>query len=245
MTQPLPNAGQTRVVIADDEPLARRRLRALLAQHRDFEIIAECASGPETVNVVTTLRPDVVLLDIEMPDLSGLALVHELPEPKPKVVFVTAHEQYAVSAFGVRALDYILKPFDEERFETTLARIRDEVREKRSSRGGSPPQLGDIVVDLGARRVSRSGRLIVLRRREFDALVRLMLHPGQVVTRNELLRDVWGYKTDVVSRTVDTHIFELRRKLGLGASEPGYIETVARIGYRMLGEPGTARSDNE
>jgi two-component system LytT family response regulator len=232
------------VVVADDEPLARRRLRALLAQHGDFEIIAECSSGPETVDVVTTLRPDVVLLDIEMPDLSGLALVRELPEPKPKVVFVTAHEQYAVGAFGVRALDYILKPFDEERFECTLARIRDEVGEKRSPRGGSRPQLGDIVVDSGARRVYRAGRLIVLRRREFDALVRLMLHPGQVVTRSELLREVWGYKTDVVSRTVDTHIFELRRKLGLGPSEPGYIETVARIGYRMLGEVRAAHGDS-
>ena len=83
MTQPLPNASRTRVVVADDEPLARRRLRALLAAHRDFEIIAECSSGPETVTVVTTLRPDVVLLDIEMPDLSGLALVRELPEPRP------------------------------------------------------------------------------------------------------------------------------------------------------------------
>ena len=66
-------------------------------------------------------------------------------------------------------------------------------------------------------------------------LVRLIAHAGQVVTRGELLQEVWGYKTDVVSRTVDTHIFELRRKLGVGPDEAGYIETVARIGYRMVG----------
>lgn len=242
MTQPLPNAGRTRVVVADDEPLARRRIRALLAQQSDFEIIAECATGPETVHVVTTLRPDVVLLDIEMPDLSGLALVQDLPVPRPKIVFVTAHEQYALSAFGVRALDYLLKPFDEERFENTLSRIREEIARGDghvARRGRSPEpgrlRLGDVVVDTGARRLWLDGRQIVLRRKEFDVLVRLMSHPGRVVTRGELLRDVWGYKTDVVSRTVDTHIFELRRKLGLGASEPGYIETVARIGYRVIG----------
>ena len=238
MTYPLPNASRARVVLADDEPLARRRLRALLAPHRDFEIIAECANGPETVRVVTALRPDVVLLDIEMPDISGLALVAELPEPKPKIVFVTAHERYAVGAFGVRALDYVLKPFDEERFEATLKRIRDEIgrEEGRGQRGSrSTLRLGDIVVDTGARSLRRGGRQIVLRRKEFDVLVRLIGQPGQVVTRGELLREVWGYKTDVVSRTVDTHIFELRRKLGLGPDEPGYIETVARIGYRMIG----------
>ena len=238
MAHPLPNAPRARVVLADDEPLARRRLRALLAPHADFEIIAECASGPETVRVVTALRPDVVLLDIEMPDLSGLALVADLPEPKPKIVFVTAHERYAVGAFGVRALDYVLKPFDEERFESTLERIRDDIarEEGRRNRGArSILRLGAIVVDVGARSLRHGGRQIVLRRKEFDVLVRLIAHPGQVVTRGELLRDVWGYQTDVVSRTVDTHIFELRRKLGLGPDEPGYIETVARIGYRIFG----------
>lgn len=239
MTQPLPNAVRTRVVVADDEPLARRRIRALLAQHSDFEIVAECANGPETVNVVATLRPDVVLLDIDMPDLSGLALVHGLPTPRPKIVFVTAHEQYAVSAFGVRALDYVLKPFDEERFENTLSRIREEIAREAGHaarrKQARELRLGDIVVDTGARLLWRAGRQVVLRRKEFDVLVRLMSQPGEVVTRTELLRDVWGYKTDVVSRTVDTHIFELRRKLGVGASELGYIETVARIGYRILG----------
>jgi DNA-binding response OmpR family regulator len=238
MAHPSPNAARARVVLADDEPLARRRLRALLAPHADFEIIAECASGPETVRVVTALRPDVVLLDIEMPDLSGLALVASLPEPKPRIVFVTAHERYAVGAFGVRALDYVLKPFDEERFVSTLDRIRDEIarEEGRGSRGVRPTlRLGTIVVDTGARSLQHGSRQIVLRRKEFDVLVRLIAHPGQVVTRGELLREVWGYKTDVVSRTVDTHIFELRRKLGLEPGEPGYIETVARIGYRMIG----------
>jgi DNA-binding response OmpR family regulator len=96
-------------------------------------------------------------------------------------------------------------------------------------------RLGTIVVDTGARSLQHGSRQIVLRRKEFDVLVRLIAHPGQVVTRGELLREVWGYKTDVVSRTVDTHIFELRRKLGLEPDEPGYIETVARIGYRMIG----------
>jgi DNA-binding response OmpR family regulator len=226
------------VVLADDEPLARRRLRTLLTPHTDFEIIAECATGPDTVRAVTALRPDVVLLDIEMPDLSGLALVAELPDPKPKIVFVTAHERYAVGAFGVRALDYVLKPFDEERFESTLERVRTEIarEEGRRSRGGrSILRLGAIVVDTGARSLRHGGRQIVLRRKEFDVLVRLIAHAGQVVTRGELLQEVWGYKTDVVSRTVDTHIFELRRKLGVGPDEAGYIETVARIGYRMVG----------
>ena len=233
---------RTRVLIADDEPLARRRIRALLAPHDDFEVIGECEDGHEAMQRLAALRPDVLLLDIEMPEISGLSLARGLPQPPPIVVFITAYERYAVDAFAVPALDYLLKPFDEERFQVTLDRIRRE--RTRAQRGDAAVPhvaervtLADIDVDLRARRVWRGQREVVLRRKEFDVLVRLLSTPGEVVTREELLQNVWAYKSGVVSRTIDTHVCEVRRKLGHQAGEPGYIETVARFGYRVLTPP--------
>ena len=227
-------SARVRVIIADDEPLARRRIRAMLAPHEDFEIVGECADGVETVQMLATLQPDVLLLDIEMPEVSGMALARGLAEPPPIVVFITAYERYAVDAFAVQALDYLLKPFDEERFQVTLKRIRSALAKGRTPASAGRIALADIEVDLRARRAWRNGQQVVLRRREFDVLVRLLTTPGDVVTRDELLRDVWGYKSGVVSRTIDTHVCEVRRKLGHQAGEPGYIETVARFGYRIL-----------
>ena len=114
-----------RTVIVDDEPLARRRLRALLAAHSDVEVVAECADGPEAVAAITRERPDLVFLDVQMPEGDGFSVVRAVGvEQMPTVVFVTAYDQYALDAFEVHALDYLLKPFDEDRFVATLERVR-------------------------------------------------------------------------------------------------------------------------
>ena len=112
-----------RVVIADDEPLARSSLRRLLGAHRDIAIVAECRDGREAARAITGLAPDLVFLDIQMPELDGFGVVREVgPERMPAVVFVTAYDEFAVRAFEVQALDYLLKPFSDERFEAALAR---------------------------------------------------------------------------------------------------------------------------
>jgi two-component system LytT family response regulator len=112
-----------RVAIVDDEPLAREVLRQYLAGHEDFEVVAECANGFEAVRAVTQHDPDVLFLDIQMPKLDGFEVL-ALLDRSPAVVFVTAYDEYALRAFEVHALDYLLKPFSEERFGAVLERIK-------------------------------------------------------------------------------------------------------------------------
>jgi two-component system, LytTR family, response regulator len=112
-----------RVVIVDDEPLAREVLREYLAADEEFEIVAECANGFEAVRAVTQHDPDVLFLDIQMPKLDGFEVL-ALLDRSPAVVFVTAHDEYALRAFEVHALDYLLKPYSEERFRAVLERIK-------------------------------------------------------------------------------------------------------------------------
>ena len=112
-----------RAVIVDDEPLARDLLRRLLAAHDDIEIVGEAADGDAAVIAIARVRPDVVFLDIEMPGRDGFGVIAALAEP-PAIVFVTAHDQYAVRAFDVQAVDYLRKPFDDQRLAVTLERVR-------------------------------------------------------------------------------------------------------------------------
>jgi two-component system LytT family response regulator len=114
-----------RAILVDDEPLARDVLREYLAAAEDFEIVAECANGFEAVRAVTEHDPDVLFLDIQMPKLDGFEVL-ELLDRSPIVVFVTAYDDYALRAFEVHALDYLLKPFSEERFRAVLQRIKSQ-----------------------------------------------------------------------------------------------------------------------
>jgi two-component system, LytTR family, response regulator len=117
-----------RTVIVDDEPWARTRIATLLSSEEDFEVVAACASGDEAISAVTTLAPHVVFLDVQMPGLDGFEVVDAVGvEAMPIVVFATAHDDYALKAFEAQALDYLLKPFDEERFRRTVRRVRREV----------------------------------------------------------------------------------------------------------------------
>jgi two-component system, LytTR family, response regulator len=115
-----------RAVIVDDEPLSRTVLREYLAEHPDFQIIAECANGFEAVQAVNDLRPDLVFLDVQMPKLDGFEVL-ELIGADVAVIFVTAYDQYALRAFNVHAVDYLLKPFSPERLQDALGRARERV----------------------------------------------------------------------------------------------------------------------
>ena len=126
-------AERYRVVIADDEPFARERLRMLLAPHGSWAIVAECEHGLEAVDAIVRERPDLVFLDIRMPELSGVEVVQALEGEShpPLIVFVTAHEQYAVKAFEARALDYLLKPVDQERLTRALRSAEERLARPR------------------------------------------------------------------------------------------------------------------
>lgn len=115
-----------RTVVVDDEAAARALLREYLAEHPEIELVAECADGFEAVKAVADHRPDLLLLDVQMPKLNGLEVL-ELLDPPPAVIFTTAHDQYAVKAFEVHAVDYLLKPFSAERLAEALKRVADRL----------------------------------------------------------------------------------------------------------------------
>jgi two-component system LytT family response regulator len=122
-----------RILIVDDEPLARDRIRTMLRGEADAEIIGECANGPDALTAIREARPDLVFLDMQMPGADGLQVVGRLPEDeRPAIVFVTAHDRFAVDAFGVNAVDYLLKPFDRDRFKNALKRAADHLRARRT-----------------------------------------------------------------------------------------------------------------
>jgi len=127
-----------RALIIDDEPLARERVRTLLREEPDVEVIAECANGNEAVTAIKKHSPDLIFLDVQMPGLGGFDVLRALgKEPMPLVIFVTAYDQHALKAFEVHALDYLLKPFKQARFKQTVQRARETLA---SRQGGVLPK---------------------------------------------------------------------------------------------------------
>lgn len=117
-----------RVLIVDDEPLARGKLKSLLAKEADIEVVGEAGDGRTALDRIAETSPDLVFLDVQMPELDGFGVLAELPaDARPAVVFVTAHDQFALKAFEVHALDYLLKPFDRERLQKALDRARQQL----------------------------------------------------------------------------------------------------------------------
>jgi two-component system, LytTR family, response regulator len=140
-------AAKTRVIIADDEPLARARLRMLIAAEDWVEVIAESSDVPSTVEAIEKFRPELVFLDVQMPGGSGFDVIESVGAGRmPFVIFVTAFDRYALRAFDVHALDYLLKPFDRDRFRDALTRARERI--ERSSQGDLERRLLAIVNDL-------------------------------------------------------------------------------------------------
>ncbi len=137
-----------RVLIVDDEPLARQGLRSFLAAEADITVVGECADGAEAVKTVTQLAPDLVFLDVQMPRLNGFQVLEALaPAQLPVVIFTTAHDEHALRAFEVNAVDYLLKPFKPARFRKALERAREQLR-TRAGRSGVDPQLAALLATL-------------------------------------------------------------------------------------------------
>lgn len=158
-----------RTVIVDDEPLARQRIRDLLAEADDIEVVTECANGEAAIRAVEESTPDLLFLDIQMPELDGFDVLQAIGVDRvPVVIFVTAYDQFAVRAFEAHALDYLMKPFDDERFEAALARARERIRQQRG--GGTDPRLQQLLQEV------RGGR---------DYLQRLVVPMG---TRSAFVR---------------------------------------------------------
>lgn len=155
----LVSAPPIRILIVDDETLARQRLRMLLDRRKDFEIVGECSSGAEAVRVIRDEKPDMVLLDVQMPELDGFDVIAEVgAHNMPIVIFATAFDDYAIDAFEVGAVDYLLKPVDEERLNRTLDRASRRLREKGDDTSSS--QMSALMRKIASLSTS-SGRFAV------------------------------------------------------------------------------------
>jgi two-component system LytT family response regulator len=185
-----------RTLIVDDEPLALEKLALLLADEADVEIIGECGDGVAAVEAIEKLAPDLVFLDVQMPELDGFEVLAALDvERMPAIIFVTAYDRYALQAFDVRAIDYLLKPFDRARLRRALGRARREIERERA--GELNVELKNLLADLKAKPkklerlvIKSGGRVFFLRVEEIDwiesAANYVQLHVGR---ETHLLRE--------------------------------------------------------
>jgi two-component system, LytTR family, response regulator len=162
-----------RAIIVDDEPFARERIRSLLASEADIDIIDECGDGVTAVESIEANRPDLVFLDVNMPELDGIGVLEQVgPAAIPAVIFITAYDHFAVQAFDAHAVDYIMKPFDEERFRTALQRARHTLKARASDEIDS--RLATLLSDLKRPRhlerlaIKAGGKIVFIRTEEID-----------------------------------------------------------------------------
>ena len=163
-----------RTLIVDDEPLAREGLQALLQKEKDIELIGQCEDGKEAVKAIAKKKPDLVFLDVQMPELDGFGVLERFDLSElPAIVFVTAYDQYALKAFEVHAVDYLLKPVDGERFRATLDRVRRQLALKQND--GIPQKLTALLEDLATKQktldrlvVKTGGKIFFLKTDEID-----------------------------------------------------------------------------
>lgn len=223
-----------RVLVAEDDPDLGLGLKNNL-EIEGYEVRV-ARDGDEALASALQWRPDLLILDLVMPKLDGMRVLRSLRERDTKiaVLVLTARGEEADKVRGLKlgADDYVTKPFG---LLELLARVESLLRRAGESKEAETEVLhfGDIEVDPVARRVRKAGLEVALRPKEYDLLLELLRHRGEVRSRLDLMQAVWGYSSAVITRTVDTHMFELRRKLEADAARPRHIMTVRGIGYRL------------
>ena len=223
------------LVIEDDDAIRSGVVRGL--DQRGMPALS-VPSGLPGLEVLVKDQPDVVLLDLGLPDVDGLQLLAMMRAvSKVPVIVITAQDddRTVVAALDSGADDYVVKPFG---LEQVAARIRAVLRRGAATMAAEPYTVGDLVVDPRTRTATLKGESIELSRKEFELLLALVSRQGQVVTRRELLVEVWQQPYGGGDRTVDVHLSWLRRKLGETAADPRYLRTVRGVGIRLV-DPAT------
>jgi DNA-binding response OmpR family regulator len=198
--------------------------------------VALAATGVDGLEAAKRNTPDLIILDLMLPAMNGFTVLQRLRDEghETPVLIMTAlgTEEEKLRGFGLGADDYVVKPCG---LLEILARVRALLKRASTSPGEprSEIRVEDLTIDFGARQVRRGRTEITLRPKEFDLLAALVRHRGRVVSRAELLREVWGYAAGTESRTVETHLAALRERLGDDPQAPRYIVTVRRAGYRL------------
>jgi DNA-binding response OmpR family regulator len=240
-----------RVLVADDEPVIRETVGFNLRREGLDVVFAE--DGPSALQAVLEQRPDVVVLDIMMPGMDGFEVSRRVrQESTVPILLLSARGEEIDRIVGLEmgADDFLVKPFA---MRELVARVRAMLRRVRmtavpppvdderavesastSPSNGDVLRAGDVEIDVPRRRVTVSGAEIELKPKEFDLFLYLARHPGIVLSRDALLREVWGYNYPVDTRTVDVHVRWLRKKIEQDPSEPSRIETMRGLGYRFV-----------
>ncbi len=226
-------------MVVEDEKEIRDLVRYNL-QRAGYRVAA-AADGEEGLRQVFAARPDALVLDLMLPGRNGLEILREVRgEPATRdlpvlVLTARATEMDKLLGFDHGADDYLTKPFSPREL---VARVKALLRRARPERAEEAVEVGELRVDRGAREASFRGRALTLTPREFELLAFFARHPGRVLSREELLRKVWGYDYLGETRTVDVHVRRLRRKLG---EKVRVIETVTGAGYKLVVEKPAAR----
>jgi len=217
--------GRTVLVVEDEEAIAGAVAARLRAEGLTVEVTGD---GLDAVERCERLRPDLVVLDLMLPGLDGLEVCRRIQRDRHVPVLMLtarAEESDVVIGLAVGADDYLTKPFS---MRELVARVHALLRRAERRDEPGPTLLGDLEIDARARRVSREGVAVHLTPTEFDLLWCLAQRGGEVLTREALLAEVWGYRDGSGARTVDSHVRSLRRKLG-----DGLIRTVHGVGYAV------------
>lgn len=224
-----------RILVVDDEPKIVKLARDYL--ERSGYVVLTAGDGRSALTMARSEKPDMVVLDLNLPELDGLDVCRTLRrESDVPIIMLTARIDETDRLIGLElgADDYITKPFSPREL---VARVRAVLRRVRG--GLVPPefvQVGDIEIDLNGHRVSRAGETLQLTRIEFNLLAILAQHAGQTLSREQLLDRLHGFSQDSYERSIDAHVKNLRRKLEPDPSNPLYILTVYGIGYKFNDE---------
>jgi DNA-binding response OmpR family regulator len=222
----------TTILLIEDN----RGYAAMLASNLEregYEVIV-AGTGAEGLEQGRSARADLIVLDLMLPVMNGFTVLQRLRDEgrHTPILVMTAlgTEEEKLRGFGLGADDYVVKPCG---LLEILARVRALLKRGGAGEPRAEVSVADLSIDFAARTVQRGGVPITLRPKEFDLLAALVRHRGRVVSRAELLRDVWGYTSGTQSRTVETHLAALRERLGDDPQSPRYIITVRRAGYRL------------
>jgi two-component system, LytTR family, response regulator len=192
-----------RLILADDEKMAREGLQLLLAKDDSIEVMQICANGIDAIQAIEKHRPEIVLLDIQMPEVNGFEVLRSLTPPLPQVIFITAYDQYAIKAFENNALDYLLKPFTDERFFKSLERAKEQIRQK--AEGETSKKVLDLLSLLksdDADKFIAGESIAVLKKLVVKVSGKIIMIPWSDITHIEaddyVVRVNYGGKTAVV-----------------------------------------------
>lgn len=227
---------EKKILVADDDPHIRRLIAELLMAEGFKVLMAE--DGEEAMQVCLEEHPDLMVLDIIMPKMDGMEVCRRLrDETAAPIVFLTAKDDITdlVSGLAIGGDDYITKPF---KGAELIARVKAALRRGDMVRDSTEKEeyvsIGGLEIDRKRREISLDGKPVDLTQTEFDLLWLLASHRGTVYSRKDIVKALWGYEDPGISRTIDTHVARLRKKIERDSSNPEFIKTVTGVGYKFF-----------